>query len=53
MHRLRCIITADRQMLFNQVYVNREFSFSLSLENKKEGQHCITIDLSYPVQWYR
>lgn len=52
MHRLRCIIRADCQLLFNQMYVKRDSSFpSLFPTHKKEADRSIKVDLSYAALW--
>lgn len=53
MHGLRCIITADCQLLFNQMYVKRDSSLLSFLEHIKQkkvgrvGVLRIKVDLSY------
>lgn len=52
MHRPRCIITADCQLLFNQMYEKRDSSRpSLFKAYKKEAEHSIKVDLSYAALW--
>lgn len=56
MHRLRCIITADFQLLFNQMYVKAAPSPSLLSSTvkgkKKKAEHRIKVDLSYAALWW-
>lgn len=54
MHRLRCIITADCQLLFNQMYVKRDSSLPSFIQaHKKEAERRIKVDLSYAALWPR
>lgn len=55
MHRLRCIITADFQLLFNQMYVKAAPSPSLlssTVKKKKKAERRIKVDLSYAALWW-
>lgn len=52
MQRLRCIITADCQLLFNQMYVKRDTPLLSFLHaHKKEVELSLKVDLSYAAQW--
>lgn len=52
MQRLRCIITADCQLLFNQMYVKRDTPLLSFLHaHKKEVEPSLKVDLSYAAQW--
>lgn len=49
MHRLRCTITTDCQLLFNQMYEKRRFRHSLIQAHKKKLS--TEVDLSYAALW--
>ena len=52
MHRLRCIITAECQLLFNQIYVQRPRCPLLFFQHiKEEAEQCIKVALSYAALW--
>lgn len=52
MHRLWCIITADCQLLFNQMYGKLDSSLPSFLQaHKKASERSNKVDLSYAAPW--
>lgn len=60
MHELRCIITADVQPLFNQMYGRSGSSLTAHFfsppevhkKTKKEAERSAEVDLSYAALWW-